>query len=462
MRQERGEGVASDPWSLDGDGPAPSFPTPLECATFVGAALRRRRWIALSLFLPIVAAAALYYRYKSPVYRVEARILTQRASTILPGVGAGDDLPGRSAWDLVHRRDNLVALIRVAKLLEGEGVDTRRPLVARLLEVLRPPEIARQEEPLDALVRILDKRLEVNVEGGAIELRLDWPDAEHAYQIVQGAVQNYLEARHVQEVTSVDDVIAQLEGRTARLKADLDAAIAAAAARRPAAPRVATPRSRLPSEELVRLRSLVESKARAVRDVEEYRSRRLAELESQLAQARAKLSEAHPTVVALQRDVEALDHDSPQLRALREEERRLRGEYVAGLEREGLTTAALEAPPIDPGTHREEDPRVRDLRLQYEQMNGRVTTVRVELDAARAAFKYRYEVVWPPKIPTEIHSPKPALVLGGGVLVAVLLALLAAVGPEILSGRIVERWQVERVLGVPVVGEAPRGRGAGR
>jgi uncharacterized protein involved in exopolysaccharide biosynthesis len=460
MSRGRDDDVAGDPFGVgDEGGAAATFPTPVEVARFVAGALRRRWAIAVAVFLPIVGAACLYYRYKPPTYRVEARIVSQRPSAIVPGVGAGDDLPSRSAWDLVHRRENIEALIRNAGLLEGRGVDTSRPLAGRLLELLRPPEVVHQEEPLDVLVRILDRRLEVTAEGGAVEFKLDWSDAQVAYQIVQGAVQNFLEARHLQEVTSVDDVIAQLDGRTARLRADLEAAIASAAARRSApGPRGAAPRPRLPSEEAVRLRSLLEAKARALRDVEEFRSRRLAELQSQLGQARATLSDRHPTVVALQRDEEVLNHDSPQLTALREEERAVRAQYTARLASEGLTSDAVGAlvpQPAEAGAPREEDPQVRDLRLQYEQMNARVTSARVELDAARAAFKYRYEVVWPPRIPTEPYSPRPLVVLGGGFLLALLCGLLAAVLPELLSGRIVERWQVERVLGIPVVGETP-------
>ena len=44
---------------------------------------------------------------------------------------------------------------------------------------------------------------------------------------------------------------------------------------------------------------------------------------------------------------------------------------------------------------------MRELRLQYEQMAARLMSARVDLDAARAAFKYRYKVIWPPEIPTE-------------------------------------------------------------
>jgi hypothetical protein len=462
-RREQGSS-AGDPFGFDDDGMdrAPPLASPLDWAKLWAGAVRRRWALALSVFLPVMVAAAVYYRVTPPLYRVQAKVLAQRSPSLLSGGGmVGDDLPSRSAWDLVHRRDNLVALAQHAGLLESEAVQTGRGLLPRLLDFLRPPEVERKEEPIDAIVRSLDKRLVVTTEDGTIEFRLDWPDARHAYQLVQAAVQSFLEARHLQEVTSMDDVIAQMEGRTAKLKADLDVALAAASRRGPASARGSGVRERQPSQELVRLRSLVEAKARAARDVEEFRSRRVAELESQLTQARTTLSEAHPTVVSLQRDLEALSHESPQLRVLRDEESKVRAEYAARLAKEGIRSdGAVSAEPlvIDTGAQREEDPRVRDLRLQYEQMAARVTSARVDLDAARAAFRYRYNVVWPPEIPIDPYSPKPLKVFGIGFLMALALGLLSAVLPDLLSRRIVERWQIERELNLTVLGETPPSR----
>ena len=42
------------------------------------------------------------------------------------------------------------------------------------------------------------------------------------------------------------------------------------------------------------------------------------------------------------------------------------------------------------------------------------------------------------------------LFLVAGVLVSVLLAAMAAVAADLSSGRILEPWQIERQLGVPV------------
>ena len=96
---------------------------------------------------------------------------------------------------------------------------------------------------------------------------------------------------------------------------------------------------------------------------------------------------------------------------------------------------------------------MRDARFQYQQIVERVSMAQLELDAVRAAFKYRYNVIWPPQMPREPVSPNPVKVFGAGILAALFLAAGAAAFPDFRAGVIVERWQVERSLGLPVLAE---------
>ena len=127
-RQRDGRGPPLDLSGLDAvEGPpARGGPTMVDWAAFLVAATRRRaRLFAAVLVVGLVASAA-YYKLKTPVYRVEARILAQRQQA-LPGVvraPGGEDAPQRSAWDLVHSRDNLVALVEQAGLLARGGPES--------------------------------------------------------------------------------------------------------------------------------------------------------------------------------------------------------------------------------------------------------------------------------------------------------------------------------------------------
>ena len=85
-----------------------------------------------------------------------------------------------------------------------------------------------------------------------------------------------------------------------------------------------------------------------------------------------------------------------------------------------------------------------------------MNAAQVDLDHARAAFKYRYKIVWPAEVPRRPVSPNPFKYLGAGTIASLLLALFVAAAPELLKGRVVERWQIERGLGIPVLADLDR------
>jgi uncharacterized protein involved in exopolysaccharide biosynthesis len=455
----------ADPADHDGfgGGRPPRNGTPLQWARLLLGAARRRKLVAGAVFLASVGAAIGYYVVKTPMYRVEAKIFAQRGQA-LPSVvrPVYEDQPTRSAWELIHRRDNLIALIEQANLLgeRAEGSAVAPGPGERLAKMIGRGDAAAKEDPLDVLVKVLDRRLLVNVDEGTIEIAVEWPDPDQAYALVKGALQNFLEARFVQEVKSIDEVISVIQGRAEVLRQGLDAAVENE--RRSAGPRPAARRARPPSEELVRVQSLLEAKQRAIRDVEDFRLRRLSDLQAQLDQARNTMSDAHPMVMGLRKDIESLSRESPQVAGLREEERSARKEYAQLLAREGVRSSpsgsheTVQRASADPDGAEGEDRSIREVRLQFEQMVGRVNAAQVELDAARAAFKYRYSVIWPPQLPSEPVSPKPRKLVILGLIGSLALALAAAAAPDVLRGRIVERWQVERSLDLPVLGEIRR------
>lgn len=457
-------------------------PTPREWLAFALGSLGRRKVVAVLVFGLVSLSTLVYYAQKVPVYRTIAKVLAQRSQGMPTAVRSTfDEQPTRTAWEVVHQRENLIAIVRQTRLLEEPPRTPLLPAWKRWLSLgdlagaSAKPESARAEakgaDPamnasadaaaLEDIVNALDKGLKVSSgDDGTITLRLDWPDPVQGHAIVQAALQNFLEARHVQEVTAIDAVISVLQGRTAMMRENLDK-VTEQARRRASQPAPApVPRVRLPSEELIRLQALVEAKQRALQDVEDFQRRRLAELQAQLEQARTMLSDAHPTVIGLRRDIEAFGRESPQTQSLRQEERQLQKQLSERLARENFPGGARVVPPTPtvtlaaplPG----EDPAVRDARVQYEQMAARTTAAQVELDAARAAFKYRYNVVWPPQVSREPVAPKPMKTFAVGMVLAIGLALLAVVGPDFASGRIFQRWQVERSLGLPILGNLRR------
>jgi hypothetical protein len=335
-----------------------------------------------------------YYWLKTPLYHVETKILAQRQQT-LPSIvrpGGPDEAPTRTAYELVHRRENLINLVKQTNLFVGPS---KAPSTSWL------ERIASDEDPLNALVLKLDRLLVVTTVEGVITIEIDWPDAQQAYHLLQAAQENFLEARHLQEITVIDDVISLLRGRAATLAADLQKVIEevqqGGVRGGDGSPRSAAPRAGA-SDDLAQLRAKIDAKERAILDVEEFRRRRLADLQAQLDEKRGVYSDAYPSVVSLRQDIEALTGESPQAARLREDEQKLRAEYSARLGEAGQLRSSVPltaAPRRATDTSIEQNERVREARLQYQQMLERVNAAQLELDTARAGFKYRYTIVWP-------------------------------------------------------------------
>lgn len=460
--------VDLDPGAREGTG----GPVPADYLLFALGAVRRRRRVTIGVLLACLSVITLYYFLQTPRYRAETRILAQRQQS-LPSIirsNVAEDRPTRAAWEIIHRRENLVELIKLAGLLESrpkeKPLERVRQATTSVMEAL-----SAEDDPLEALILRLDRRLKVEAGEVTIDIELDWPDPKQAYLIVEGALQNFLEARHVQEVTALDETIAILLGRATVLRTELAKvteetrrAVMQDATHPPGAAPWANTAPQPGSEDLVRLRSMLDAKERSIGDLEEFRRRRLAELHAQYESRRSVYAEGHPEMVNLRLDIAALTRDSPQIAALRVEQRRLREDYQARLAKEPAPRAAAHAStelaprPIGEGSNAavEQAEPVREARNRYKDVMESVNRAQLELDTARSAFKHRYKVIWPTQVPKKPISPNPWKVFGAGGLASLLLAFLTAAFLDWRSGRVLERWQVERGLGLPILWERSR------
>lgn len=451
-------------------------PGPMELLRFARKAVRRRAGVALAVLVAGLSAVAAYLALATPRYRGETRVLAQpqQAFAAIARATGTDEHPTYAAWELIHRRENLVQLVARAGLLDSPP---RPGLLDRAWEqVLRlTAPASAEDDPLERLVRVLDRELKVETGDATITIRLDWPNPQQAYQIVEGALQTFLAARRTQEVTSLDEALAILRSRAERLRGELARATdetreglersSRRTARRSPPPAV-TPEAQRPGddEELVRARSALDAKRRAIADVEEFRRRRLAELALQYDAKRMLYTENHPDMVSLRADIAALGREPPQLTTLRAEERQLQGAYDDLAARQpprevAPPVEATPAPVAEPGPGAiEQSDRVREARRRYEDVLQSLNQAQVELDTARSAFGHRYQIVWPPEVPRRPVTPRLPLVLGLGAVASILLALLASVLVEWRSGTLLERWQVEDGLGLPFLGEVRRAR----
>jgi uncharacterized protein involved in exopolysaccharide biosynthesis len=90
---------------------------------------------------------------------------------------------------------------------------------------------------------------------------------------------------------------------------------------------------------------------------------------------------------------------------------------------------------------------------KYSQLRAQIETTQIDFDTAEAAFKYRYSVVEPPLYPKKPSKPNALLVVIAGLVGGLFVGIFAAVVVDVRRGRFVERWQVERTLDLPTLGE---------
>jgi hypothetical protein len=425
----------------------------------------RRPWIFLLVASGMVALAAGALAVLPKTYEVGCRLLTQKNPVLAVRADASQaDLPTRSAAETIVRRENLHALIRQTRLLQ-EWPMRRAPVLRAkdwILGKLRAPPS--EEQMLDALTGLLEKRLNVwTTPDGGVVIQLQWPDGVMAYRLVDAAQQNFFETRHVLEVSTIAEQISILEGHAADLKKEIDKQVDDLQRRRErSAPKGARLAVRPPppkpiDPEALNLKVMLDAKRRAIADLEDYRQRHLIELQTRLAEQRAVYSESHPVIVDLQQSIDSLQAESPQLATLHREEADLLhrlAQRTDGAELVGASALAIPADLIRNDPLVGEDSAVEYARAQlrfsvqqYASLRERIDAGRIDLDTARAAFKYRYTVVVPPEVPHGPIKPNAMLVMVAALIAGLGLALFATTAADLRSGVVLELWQLHELLG---------------
>jgi len=218
---------------------------------------------------------------------------------------------------------------------------------------------------------------------------------------------------------------------------------------------------------------LLNSKKRALADLEDFRSRRMSELTVQLQEFRVQYADQHPVVIDAEQRIAQMKLDSPQMSQVKGDIESLIAEYHR---KGGKDSNALVEPSRGSGrpivrrsqqtqvalTNSElaDDPLVEHSRnnlrvaaAKYEELMMRIDGARIEQDTARAAFKYRYSVVRPASVPRKPAAPNVVVLFIVALVAALFLALVAGSLRDLRSGTFVEPWQVSRRLDLPVLSQ---------
>jgi uncharacterized protein involved in exopolysaccharide biosynthesis len=441
-----------------------------------------RRWpTVLAVFSCTVGAAVLALAVLPKTYHCEVKIQAQRNFVInaLTGISRAWDweLPSRAAGDLVLRHDNLVSLVHKTDLILAFE-QSRTPLLRVKDAILTRIEGELTDDVKeDRMIGTLEQRLSIQTTEDTVTIGIDWPDAKTAYRLIHAAHENFLEARQYKEVSAISEAIGLLQGRALdareRVRAMLErvqalraSTIGEARKHKPAVAARAPVRAVEP--DLQRLRDQLRSKQQVILELEDFRRRRIAELDSKLAELKQTFNEFHPAVVDLQQTLQQLEREeNPQAALLRQELRQLEDQYERrggpALEAEGESAGQLTVEALRIGRAiggEVESPEVEqakgDLKYElgrYSHLTEKIDEVKTELEAQRAAFHYRYGVLRPAALPRAPRKPSKRLVLASGAAMGLLLGILAAVLRDLRSQRLLERWQAGRQLGLAIIGD---------
>lgn len=456
---------------------------------FGRAALRARRGTSAILIVAVLVLTGLTAKYFPKTYSCMTSLMAVENAVLDQN---GGSRPLVAAQGLLMRHENLEHLIKDTNLLETYS--KRRPpllgLKDRVSDAIRGP--MDHKTMVASMVGTLETRLKVEVKDSVLEITAEWNDPVTCAQLAEATRNEFLKIRHSAEISAFQEKIEILDVHATELRTEVEAladqmkAALEARAEEVARSGITTPGARAtptaravpaakaagPDEATVELKRKLAEAKQQLNVAEGMRSQRMAAEQAKVDELKLRFTPSHPQVI-MQEERLAIASDVPSELAL------LRSD-VADLDnqirqREGLAPSAKHSPTaVTPEARKaassallpadivrllereDVDPalgaQMSSAVMRYSSLMDGVRGSKLALDTAQAAFKHRYQVVIPAEEPRNPIKPKPAIIIGAGVFLALLLALVVPILLELRRGVIVERWQVD-LLQLPVLGE---------
>lgn len=460
---------------------------------FVKRALRQRLWLVALVTVVGLALTAFVFVHFPRKYNCTTILMAQK-NEVLDSFGAPHPLDG--AASLIMRHENLEAIVRETDLLRK--FKERRPKILALKDKLFAAVFGELDEKtqIDVQVGSLESRMNVHVDnGGNLVVSVDWTDAKTAAELAEAARESFLRSRHTQEISAFQEKMSILEGHAIKLRKEAEelaeqintlrtqraaearptAAQAPAAAPAPApapAPVVrSATRKALTDDRIPVLKEKLATQKQKLSTLEAEREQRIREERRKLDELKLRLTPSHPEVVTQEQRLRIVSAVPSEIALLRSEVSSLEAEIkqretlakapASGGSRASATQAGApgEALPTDIIRLLDDDDADPVLTSQlsgaitkYGVVRDDIREARIALDTAQAAFNHRYRVVVPADPPNKPYKPKPAVLIGGGLFLTLVLALALPILAELRTGIIVERWQVQLVE-LPVLAE---------
>lgn len=451
--------------------------------TFAKGALKARRGLSVAIGVGVLVLTVLAVRFIPKTYACSTSLIAVENAVLDQN---GGSRPLAAAEGLLMRHENLEQLIVDTHLLESNAA--RRPpllkLKDRISEALRGP--LDRKTQISSLVGTLETRIKVEVKESELTITVEWTDPTTCAELAEATKNEFLKLRHTAEISAFQEKIEILDEHATQLRQEVEALAeqlkSALAARAEEVARTGTtaPHQNVPAtptaprqtakqagtdEQVGELKKRLTDARAQLAAAEQVRNAKMATEQAKLDELKVRYTASHPQVIAQEQRL-AIASDVPsELALLRSDvadiESQLRsheggagastkagGATGANAEARQAATNALLPSDILRLLEREDvDPalgaQMSSAVLRYSSLMDGVRGSKLALDTAQAAFKHRYQVVIPVEEPTSPLKPKPGVIAGVGIFLALLLSLLVPILLELRRGVLVERWQVD-------------------
>ncbi|MBN2715719.1 MAG: hypothetical protein JXX14_07670 [Deltaproteobacteria bacterium] len=353
-----------------------------------------------------------------------------------------------------------------------------------------------------ALIDRLDGRLIVDFNGAVLDISVEWDDPWVALELHKVVLGRFFEQRRSRELGEIQETIQLLDQKhrqaLAKLRVIVDKnrklvsekvelqlqaqdtprIIRPQSGFRPS--KISTPASMSPEQkaELERSSTELQSVQAEIARLQADHKQRLAAERDKLAEYQTQYGPQHPEIVKKSRYIELLSAQEAVPGSLLRRANSLE-KLIKNLQQPPVVdeasvirkqrVASFRGPIVDE-KKTEVSPSQKELAdvlfeselmtAEYREaeddanrLRTQLANTRLELEATEAAFAYRYRLVKPPVFPKRPSKPQGLKLMMAGVLLSIFLGIALTVFVDIRSGLILESWQIDKIVNLPLLGE---------
>ena len=430
-------------------------------------ALKRRSFIAASVFIGIIALTFIYVIFKKPVFKSSGSVLIEpQNSSLLTGL---ETLSTGELKSLGKQSDPLITEIEVirsypvlketAETLAVNGSYISILNLQKGIEVEPLPgtdllTISYQaSDPILAATvaeTLIDVYIETNVRNNRAEasaarsfIEAQLPKTAEAVREAELKLRSFKEENQIvtldDEASRSIEAIAELESLMAEAKAQLA--------------KVNSQSSGLLQDSEIDLATTSDSNRLNLSPNIQVIAEQLGQIQNQLATDRNRYHSEHPAIAALEQEEAELKAKirQAQLAQVKTQRQSLENEISKLSELQSVQKAKANTYPKLEQTKRELERNLSAAQITYESLLKNLQKVRVVENQTIA----NVQIVSPPQVPEKPVETSRKLILLGGFILATLTALASAFTTDLLDSSVKDIQQAKNLLDYPLIGVIP-------